>query len=297
MADAYLDWTPEMAVLRLSGPDAAAFLHGVCTQDIQGMPLGAARHAFHLSHRGKILAEFDVLRRPGDFLLLVDRDRAAFLEENLRRFVVIRQVVVESMRDLCAIRAIGAGLRHLPSGDILRIALSRYGELDAVYLVTQEQRAALQTADPAWTLSDLERYRVTCGVPRFGADFSEENLPQETGLFDAISFKKGCYTGQEVVARLQFRGHVSKSLVRVEFCAASLSEEAVRALRFLARDKDVGVPSSLVAGARLGTPVEGEWMGFLYLPHRFLEEGGGLVSTSPGVEVAAVDRVCIGEAP
>ena len=89
---------------------------------------------------------------------------------------------------------------------------------------------------------------------------------QKTGFFECLHFNKGCYTGQEIVARLHFRGHVSKCLCHIRFVAPQLSREQVQSLSFEVDGKMLGPMTSVAPGKDAG-----EWLGFLYLPYRALE--------------------------
>ncbi len=94
----------------------------------------------------------------------------------------------------------------------------------------------------------LNVVRVESGLPEYGVDMSDENLAQETGLDEAISYDKGCYLGQEVVARIHFRGHVNRQLRSLEFDMGP----ALSGARLLAGDKEVGVITSAVTSPEYG---------------------------------------------
>ncbi|HEY0553554.1 MAG TPA: glycine cleavage T C-terminal barrel domain-containing protein, partial [Thermoanaerobaculia bacterium] len=93
--------------------------------------------------------------------------------------------------------------------------------------------------------------RAEAGIPRFGRDFGAENFPQETGAEEAVSYTKGCYLGQEVVARIHYRGGVQKSLRGLVFdCAAPAPGAAL-----LAEGREAGTVTTVVDSIALGRPI------------------------------------------
>jgi aminomethyltransferase len=127
----------------------------------------------------------------------------------------------------------------------------------------------------------LEALRVAAGVPRFGLDFGPENFPQETGIEEAVSFTKGCYLGQEVVARIHYRGGVQRRLVGLRFATA---EPPPHGARLLFEGREAGA-----VGSALRPPeADGEAIGLAIVHQRAaavgarLEvEGGGTAEVVP----------------
>lgn len=218
----------ERAVLSVTGEDTTKFLHGQCTQDIKGLAVGQIVHAFTLTPKGKIVGDFHVLRIENGFFLFLDREQVSTVLAHLKKFIVIQKVVIEDETSLLATQL-------LPPDVCL------------------------------WNAADLERERILQGIPRFGRDFNDENLPQETGLNECLHFNKGCYTGQEIVARLHFRGHVTKCLASITFSAPELSATDVAQLQFEADGKTIGPMTSFCLLPN------GVWQGFLYVPYAFSE--------------------------
>jgi len=109
----------------------------------------------------------------------------------------------------------------------------------------------LSGAVPA-TESDYETWRIEMGIPRFGIDITPDNLPQETGLIErAVSFEKGCYTGQEVVARIHYRGRVQKHLRGLEALESPAGMPAA-GLSLSNRGREAGVITSWCISPRFG---------------------------------------------
>jgi folate-binding protein YgfZ len=211
------------ALLHAGGPDARDFLHRMLTQDVNGLPPGGAAHFALLTVKGHLVAEGQLLLLPDGVLLDVDPAAADDLRAQLTRMVIMDDVTLsdrtEAWRVLpllgpgaaAAAEAHGAGLsrwvnkrRGVPALDVLAPA----GDAGGL-------RARLVAAGAAaLEEEDLEALRIAGGVARWGADMDGARLPMEAGLTaDAISFKKGCYLGQEVVARATARGQIQRGLV------------------------------------------------------------------------------------
>ena len=219
------------AVLRASGKDALDYLHRVTTQDVKRLAPGASAYAAVLSAKGHLLADAHVLVEPDGVLLVMDAAAAPEARAHLEKFVIMDDVTFEdlsgSLRVLPVLGpAAGAKLPPAAAG-LRRLANGRRGApcLDLVVPAADAGplRAAL-AAEGALPLDaeDLEALRILAGLARFGADMDASRLPMEAGLTRAaISFGKGCYTGQEVVLRATVRGHLQRGLVQLALPAGA----------------------------------------------------------------------------
>lgn len=267
--------------LSVAGPDAAELLHGLVTNEVKALRPGSGCHAALLTPKGRMRAELAVLRL-SDSELLLDCDGA--LAEPL---LGILQGYVPFSRSVLADRTGETGVVHLEgpaaSGVLIAAALPEpgpedfahvAGSLDGVPLrVVRVSRAGgpgfdlraprdavsallslLSSRGAAVVSSDvLEAGRIEAGLPRWGAELTETTLPNEAGLErTAISYSKGCYLGQETVARIRTYGHVNRRLVALLLpigCAAAPGDE-VRA-----GEEAVGNVTSAVDSARRGARV------------------------------------------
>ncbi|MBI5157469.1 MAG: folate-binding protein YgfZ [Acidimicrobiia bacterium] len=199
------------ALIWVEGPDAVSFLDGQLSQDVAGMEPGSVRRSFLLEPRGKLRALLWALRGTDRVGLMTAADRGDEVVADLERFRFRVQAMLR--KDLRPVHSVwgsdGAG-----SG--------RWGD-DGVTLVAAPSAGASRfvaaTTPPAGAILDhgtLDAHRVAAGEPRFGVDVDEATIPQETGLVpEAVSFTKGCYLGQELVARIDSRGHVNRMLRRI----------------------------------------------------------------------------------
>ena len=220
----------ERGKLLLTGADAKDFLHGQVTNDILGLEPGRGCYAAFLTHKGKMLGDMRVLDG-GDAGLWLDTERSALQE----LFTMIRRFKIGRVVELSK-RTLERAMFSLVGPDVLDVELP--AEHDHVLLdvggvgcrvvrtwagldvicdadAAPVVRSALLAAgaQPA-PLDALELARVEHGIPRFGVDLPPETvIPQEAGLnARAVSFTKGCYVGQETVARLYYKGKPNRHL-------------------------------------------------------------------------------------
>jgi folate-binding protein YgfZ len=171
------------------------------SNDVEALAPGEACEALLLTAKGRLIAPMSVWRRSeDDFLLLTEPELAERLRDELVRSRFAAKAAIE-LEEHSSTLVLG---REAPPGSV---ANREFGT-PAYELVDDEP--------PDWALVDadeLERLRIRAGTPRFGRELDERVLPAEAGLDErAISFTKGCYPGQEPVARLHYRGHANRSL-------------------------------------------------------------------------------------
>lgn len=226
------------AWLRITGPDTATFLQGQCTQELRGLRHGQSTEALWLSTKGRILGESLVLRGSGDTWWLWSAHTAGeTLRNRLEEFIIADDVAVSAeetaweqitlagpaaaqwLRDSLPGQTAPAPGTWSPLGDGLVFAGRRGQPLTWEWL--RPLAGAASALHPPATLGELSaialhRARLVAGVPAIPGEFGPHDLPQEAGLENfAVSFTKGCYLGQEVMARLHAMGQVRRRLVRV----------------------------------------------------------------------------------
>jgi folate-binding protein YgfZ len=236
--------------LRISGPKAAELVTGMVTNDVSSLVAGEGQYAAALTPKGKIVADLRIFAL--DDALLIDTSAAAASgwKEMVRKYINPRVapyhdvtselsdigVFGRSSRSIVA-RATGIDDRELtalapyghitaPLGDsMIRVARVPEMDLDGFEIfVPSESVGTLKNKLHAGGVSPgspdtWEIARVESGRPQWGADMDESTLPQEANFDDlgAISYTKGCYIGQETVARIHFRGHVNRFLRKLRF--------------------------------------------------------------------------------
>lgn len=194
-------------VVRVCGPDAMTFLQGQLSQDLDAMAVGTATWTFVLQPQGKIDVWARITRTANEcFCLDTDAGAGEALETRLRRFAIRTDIDVEGFEEpTVAVRGDGAPRDdHLPDG-VLRLPVGGPGVEGYDLLGSDAPPEGVATADAA----RYEAFRVEHGVPAMGAELDGDTIPAEVGqwIVDAsVSFTKGCFVGQELVARIDSRG-------------------------------------------------------------------------------------------
>jgi tRNA-modifying protein YgfZ len=244
------------AALIVRGTDAAEYLQGQLTNDIEALEREQGCYAALLDRKGHIQSDMRVLRLENDEIWLdLEPGPAAAVLKHLRTYSIGRDVEVEEVSERWAITSVigprggeisgfeGLGSEHAQrfrnwdGTDVLAVATDV-----GVDLVTKADQgtsmAALLEAAGAAEVSEAaaEIVRVESGRPRFGLDMGAESMPAEAGITDrAVDFEKGCYIGQEPVARLHYRGKPNRTLRGLR-----LSEPAVHGDPLLLEEREVG---------------------------------------------------------
>jgi folate-binding protein YgfZ len=236
----------DLVVVR--GPDATTFLQSLVSQDLDAMPVGASRHSLLLQPQGKLVVDFSLAHaEPDVWWCVTEGGFGSALAEGLRRFKIRVKVEIET-RTVAALAV--RGQEPPADTDGVQTLLVAWGGVPAFDAIGPEaavnalrDRLGLPVVDGA----GYERARIEAGVPRMGADLDERTIPQEAGLErDAVSFTKGCFVGQELVCRIDTRGHVNRLLRRLR---ATETLEAGAQVSY--GDKVVGVVTSAVDGVAL----------------------------------------------
>jgi folate-binding protein YgfZ len=211
--------------LRLTGSEAAEYLQGQVTNDVEGLSPGEGAYAALLSHKGKMVADMRVLRGP-DFLLL-DMEPASLpvMLRNAQMFGIGRDVRAEDVGSEYAILSlIGPAARETLDTAPAETEHAWVQGEHGMYVATDAgvdvicaaaDADAVRTAFGVEPVSEdaAECLRIESGRPRLGIDIGSETIPEEAGLNErAVSFTKGCYVGQETVARLHYKGKPNRHL-------------------------------------------------------------------------------------
>lgn len=204
----------------VSGAEALAWLDDLVSADIRDLEPGQARRSLLLSPTGRVRAEFTVAAPGGALYLLQDPAQTNDIGALLGPYVLSSDVVLEDRSGHLGLFSFPA--RSEPpavpgaSFSIPSCAGRRGVDLIVSPGSRDDVRSALAAAYREATMEDLEAWRVISGIPRVGVDVSGEDLPQEGGLEDAVSFDKGCFVGQEAVAKVRNLGHPRRVLRRVQ---------------------------------------------------------------------------------
>jgi folate-binding protein YgfZ len=220
----------DRAFVRASGPDAVAYLHSMVSNDVAAVPAGGGTYALLLTPKARVIADMEVFNTGSELVLACPGDARDVVIETLLRARFRKKVDLEPVdRALVWGDADGAmATLETPIGPYRLVARAEDGDgLDA------------------WELA-----RIEAGIPRFGREFGPDSMPAEAGLLErAVSFTKGCYPGQEPIARLHYRGHANRGLRGLRFGDAAGEAGASVA----AGDREVGRITSVALSPRFGS--------------------------------------------
>ena len=253
----------ERGKLALTGPQAKELLSGQVTNDIEALTAGSGCFAALLTNKGKMLADLRVIDSGSELWLDTERAGLQALFDNLRRGAVgwqaelHKRTLQQALLSLVgphAAQAVGGevGPEHanraaqLGGADVLLIATDL--GIDVVCAAEDADRVRGALGVPVVPEAAAEVVRVESGRPRYGIDLDAGTIPQEAGLNErAVSFTKGCYVGQETVARLHYRGKPNRHLRGLR-----LSEPVATGTPLVLGDREVGQLGSSVVSPRFG---------------------------------------------
>ncbi len=256
----------ERGKLLVKGPDAAEYLQGQLTNDVEALEHGEGCYAALLDRKGHMQGDMRVLRLAAEEIWLdTEAEALEAVGRHLGTYKIGRQVEVE---DVTAERAILsligprsveiAGTAALPEhaseatavGGVECLAVGTAEGIDLIAAAADAGRlreALLAAGAAEVSAGAAEVLRIEAGWPRFGAEMSAETMPAEAGIVErAVSFEKGCYIGQEPVARLHYKGRPNRRLRGLELSAPARPGDALRL-----GEKEVGrIGSACVSPAR-----------------------------------------------
>ena len=267
-----------VARLELMGEDRQRFLNGLVTVEVKDLASGRGGYGYFTDRQGKILADTVVLAFEDRLWLELPPGAGEAVRAHLEKYIIADRIEVKSLDDLvlwCVagprardlLAAVSAGALpdeawshvklKLAGSEVEAVRQARLG-VEAWTLWTSASIAravaeSLVQAGPTFGLRSvgddaLSVLRVEEGIPRFGADFGPENFPQEVGEDGAVSYTKGCYLGQEIVARIHYRGGVNYRLVPVGFEGATPGSGTP----LLLEEREVGTVRSVAVSPRAG---------------------------------------------
>ena len=226
----------ERGLVGVDGPDATSFLQSLVSQDLDPVTDGGGVHTLLLQPQGKLVADFRALRVGDGWWLDCEAGFGPVLAETLGRYRIRVKAELDDRSAATAMVSVrGAGAdalvrdvvgavpaaephAHVPAGD-LRVVRAPWPGVDGLDVLGPAP-VLDALAWPGFEPDGFEAARIERGVPRLGADVDESTIAQEAFLErDAVSFTKGCFLGQELVCRIDTRGHVNRFLRGLRFAA------------------------------------------------------------------------------
>lgn len=299
-------------LLQFAGPDRLSFLQGMLSNDLRVLKPFDGQYAAILTQQGKVVADARVLCSLNSIYLDFWENLKDKIIQHLNRYLVADEVEIADRSAEYAIISLQGplsetllralvGTAELPvhakqhrmvdiEGAAICVVREVHNDepgfdlivpLTGFAVIGQNLTAAGKQFSATWVGEEAQNIlRVEAGIPRYGVDFSEDNLLLEVGIDHAVSFTKGCYLGQEVVERIRSRGHVNKKLCSL-LIEGQTSAHAGDLLQ--ADGKEVGKITSSVISPRLGRPVA---LG--YVIKEYWEPGTELVILHNGANIRAM---------
>ena len=230
--------------LLVSGSEAVMFLNGLITNDMKTLAVNSWMPAVFPNVQGRLIAAVRVIHRDDGFLIDTEGASLTTVAKLLERFTCAgdfrlndltsetamlsvqggnaAEIVRQTLGDTAAAIARGqvASAQMENGNEVTVIRATHTGEDGFDFFVNAGEASILSASLQAAGAQPLgretaETVRIETGIPRFGIDMDETKVVTETNLDDAVSFTKGCYIGQEIIARIKYRGHVAKKLTGV----------------------------------------------------------------------------------
>src|SRR5712692_4415970 len=294
----------------VSGSEAVMFLNGLVTNDMKTLAVNSWMPAVFPNVQGRLLAAVRVIHRDDGFLIDTEGATHDTVLKLIGRFTMAGDFRLADLTQDTALLSIqGAKASEIMAaifGETLAIpgrdavaSVDRQGEQIAVIRATHTAEDGFDlfvNATEGESLRDsfikagaqpiddvtLETLRIEAGIARYGIDMDETNVVTETNLDDSVSFTKGCYIGQEIIARIKYRGHVAKKLTGLIFEGEVSLESGAKI--FSVDDKEIGRVTSVALSPRLNRTIA---LG--YVKYDYLAAGTSVKVDSSGTKfVAAV---------
>jgi folate-binding protein YgfZ len=290
--------------LELRGRDRNRFLNGLVTTNVKDLAPGSGTYGFLLNKQGRVLADVYVTALEDRLWLELPEGVAGEVRAHIESYKVIDDVEIAPLGDMALIGVLGTGAASLlgPAAETLALDRTARVQLDGCEVQLTHRRVFGVDGFVFWIVSALaedvvagliekgaretdlaalDARRVELGVGRFGVDFDDETVANETGLVkEAIDFTKGCYLGQEIVARIFYKGKPSQPVSALEVRGRS-SAPALPAPIHAHRDdgtlESCGTLTSVTAGAEPGS-----WLAIGNVSRRALDEGASMVLDGGG---------------
>lgn len=275
---------------QVSGSEAVQFLNGLITNDMKTLAENHWMPAAFPNVQGRLIASVRVVRRPDDAsgkkpvpVFLIDTEPATHeaVLKTIERFTLAGDFHVVDLTNQTALMSLQGKSAVKIIGSVMGESVPAIPAFGAAQIEWQQKRLtvlrATHTAEDGFDivvsagdatslwdalmnagarpvgLEALDRLRIEAGLPRYGIDMDETNVVTETNLDEAVSYTKGCYIGQEIIARIKYRGHVAKKLVGLAFDRPIKIDQGAKTKS--ADDKEIGRITSHTLSPHLGCTI------------------------------------------
>lgn len=284
-----LPWRSQVSV---TGKDRVRWLHNMVTNNVRDLAANRGNYNFVLNAQGRILGDMYIFNRGESLLLETDSRQVEPLLTAMKRYIIMDKVeLAPASAPLTALGICGPQAAKVLAG--AGIDASEMQPLEVRDFTIDGVSVAIVSGPakkPGWFefwldqehaqnlwpkltgagaqpvgAEALEIWRVLHGIPNYGQDIRERDLPQETGQTDALNFTKGCYIGQEIVERIRSRGHVHRQFSGLEFPGPAPTLEHT--------ETDRRAPAEITSLARVPTAAGIKNIGLGYVRREIMESG------------------------
>jgi aminomethyltransferase len=265
----------------LRGKEHIKFLQGILSSDVKKLEQGNGQYATFLTPKGRIITDMRLYRRGDSVLVDLEPGLNEKVTELFLKYKISYKVDIEDVTEITSLisvhgpnakklvdKTLGKQIPDLKeynfitseinNRELLIANINRTGELGFDLFVPPDgtdktvwenliSRGQEFNAKPVG-LDALETLRIEAGIPRFGVDMNENTIPIEAGLWNALSFDKGCYVGQEVIARIKWRGHVNWHLTGLKIDGDDIPKQDSRIIR---GEREIGYITSSTFSPKL----------------------------------------------
>lgn len=294
----------EEAHIALTGADRVRWLNGMITNNVRDLLPGHGIYAFVLNPQGHILADLYAFHQGEELVVATAQQQLDTVLQLFKRYIIMDRVEVENWSDkYTVIGVVGGKAQEILARISWNKALEalEFGHLwwnggevtvvrgDNLSVPSYQLWVPRELADKMWRGLEeaggqaihpdtLEALRVACGIPKFGQDIRNRDLPQETGQQRALNFTKGCYIGQEIVERIRSRGAVHRTFIGFEVEGGRPSAGT----KIQSEGKDVG---EITSSASIPTAAGERIIAAGYLRKEFMDPGKELTAGTSRIKV------------
>lgn len=249
-------------LLEVSGKEAIQFLNGLITNDIAKLEENAQMLAAFPDAKGRLIAVVRVLRRGDKFLFETEEATHEKVFNNLFRFTFAGDFFVEDLSEKYEFFSITN--YELRMTNAINFGNDVFVPKDSIENFKTDLKDAIEITDELY-----EVLRIEQGIPLYGVDMNETTIVPELGLPELISYNKGCYIGQEIIARIHFRGHIAKQLTGL-----ILSEPEAEATGLISQElkSPEGKAAGKITSSTFSPKLE-KTIAMAYVRYEFLAEG------------------------
>jgi len=279
----------DRGLIAVHGGEAVQFLDGLISNDVKTLEDGARMTAAFPNAQGRLLALVRVVRQGDRFLFETEAATRQKIFDNLFRFTMAGDFFVEDLSDTYQFVSV-FDRSFIPITPPFTEFDTKYG---ADYFVHREDATdflgELKYFGAVEISGELfETLRIEHGIPRYGIDMDENTIVPELAIDEMISYTKGCYIGQEIIARIHFRGHVAKQLTGIKSSKTPASDDVLKPGQELQSSdgKNAGRITSVTISPRLQRAI-----GLAYVRYEHLSDGTELMAGDTSIEVTSLPFV------